>query len=338
MIVTKASELNDTSFGKIQAPIKQYLESQDLLALENTIYDQVIPVVTSGDWAESYGGQTSLSNRMQPKGENAAYPESDVQDMYTKILENAITWKDSVSFSKEMIEDGKLGAIKDEAGTLVDNYYDTMEEYAADFFTKAISTTQLFEGKTFNIAGADAKALFATDHPSKTGGFADQSNLYNAAFSNENLTKLEAILSNQRDDNGRKLRLRPDTIIVPFTTAADAAQRELVFEALNATGNPTSTDRAGIYNAKRYNVISWNFLGEPAGKTGSTSWWMLADMKYIMKNKPFVLQKRIDLEINSCIDTNTDANQWRARARHVASPTNSFRGIVACIPGLGTSL
>jgi hypothetical protein len=341
MIISKLSGLNNTAFGNVSADVVQYLKDADLAARDSAMLETLFPMEEPDSFGSHYGGQTGLGG-FKPSGEGSAYPESDFQDDYGKTVLHDNEWKDSFQVTLQMIEDVKMGKIKDAATAFVDSYYDTMSRYAGDFFTKAISTTQTFEGKTFNIAGADGKALFASDHPSSTGGAA-QSNLYDMGFSYENLALAEAALIDQRDANGRKLNIRPNTIILPYATSAaslraESTQLRKVFEALNADGNPNTADRAGNFHAGRWNIVYWNFFGAPTGMTSGESWFMLADMDYIKKHKPYVFAKRKDLTINSYVDNNTDNNIWKGRSREKIDVTNNFKGILACIPGLGTTI
>jgi hypothetical protein len=337
MIISKISGLNNTAFGNVAAPIVQYLQEQDLAAKANSKVEAIFPVETSDGFGENYAGQTGLAN-FTPGGEGEAYSENDFQDNYDKTILNDVTWRNSFTVSLEMVEDVKMGKIKTAASGFVDSYHNTVEEYAGDFLTKAIATTQTFGGKTFNIAGGDGKSLFATDHPYSKADARTQSNLYNAEFSYTNLSKIEAIASDMRDSIGRKINFKYDTIILPFSNQYDAVQLQTVLEALNADGNPNTADRAGNYHAGRWNIIYWNFLGSPAGMTALKSWWMMADMNYIKKYKPFLLQKRKDLTVDSYVEQRTDTNVWKGRARMKADTTNEYRGILACIPGLGTAI
>jgi hypothetical protein len=337
MIISKISGLNNTAYGNIAAPIVQYLQEQDLAARTNSKIESIFPAETSNGFGENYAGQTGLAN-FSPGSEGAAYPENDFQDDNGKTVLNDVTWKNSFSVTNEMVEDVKMGKIKTSASAFVDSYYNTLEEYAGDFLTKAIATTQEFNGHTFNIAGGDSKALFATDHPYSAADSRTQSNIFNAEFNYENLTYIEAIASDIRDSIGRKINFRYDTIVVPYTNKYDALQLQKIFEALNADGNPNTADRAGNYHSGRWNIIWWNFLGSPTGMTANKSWWILADSNYIRKYKPFVLQKRRDLTVRSYVDNNTGNNVWAGDARIKCDSTNNHRGIIACIPGLGTTI
>lgn len=337
MIISKISGLNNTAFGNTAGKVVQYLTDMDTLAKENSMLEKIFPVENSDGFGENYAGQTALAN-FAPGGEGEAYPQNDFQDNYDKTVLNDNTWRNEFAVTLEMVEDVKMGKIKTSASAFIDSYYNTLEEYGADFLTKGIATTQTFGGKTFNIAGGDTKALFATDHPYSKADSRTQSNIYNAEFSYENLSILEAAFCDQRDTIGRKLNLRPDTIILPFSTKYDALQLQKVLETLNGDGKPTTADRSGNYHAGRWNIMYWSFLGAPTGMTASKSWFMLADSNYIKKYKPFVMQKRKDLTVDSYVEQRTDTNIWKGRARSKADVTNDYRGILAAIPGLGTAI
>lgn len=337
MIISKLSGLNNTAFGAVAAPIKQYLTDMDIAAKANSITEKIFPKETSDGFGENYSGQTGLSN-FSAGNEGESYPENDFQDNYGKTILNDNTWRNSFPVTLEMVEDVKMGKIKNNASAFIDSYYNTMEEYAASFLTSAISTTHTFGGKTFSIAGGDTKALFATDHPYSSADSRTQSNLFNAEFTYENLSVIEAISGDIRDTIGRKINFKYDTLVLPYTTRYDALQLQKVFEALNADGNPNTSDRAGNFHAGRWNIIWWNFLGAPTGMTSGKSWWLMMDSNYVMKYKPFVNQERMDLTVSSYVREETDTNVWKGRARNKIDVTNDYRGIVACIPGLGTSI
>lgn len=342
MIISKLSGLNNTAYGNVAADVVQYLKDSDLQAKANSMLETLFPTADEDGFGSHYGGQTGLAN-FAPVNEGAVTPENDFQDDYGKTVLNDNEWKNSFQVTQQMVEDVKMGKIKDSATAFVDSYYNTMEEYAGDFLTKGIATTQTFGGKTFNIACADTKALFATDHPYSKADSRTQSSLLNLEFSYENLSIAEAALCDQRDTIGRKCNMKPDTIIVPYGSTAtnlraEAAQLQKIFEALNADGNPNTADRSGNFHAGRWNIIWWPFLGAPVGMTSGKTWWMLADMKYIKKYKPYVFAKRVDMTVESYVDRPTGNNIWQGRSREKIDTTNNYRGIIACIPGLGTTL
>jgi hypothetical protein len=341
MLITIASGLNDTQYGKIQAPVKQYITEQDEAWKQKSMLDLLFSTETSDNFGETYGGETALGDFV-PGGENASYPENSFQDGYQKLIQD-IEWRDRFSVSAKMVEDVKMGKIKQGGNRFMGAYYRTREKYGADIYTKGQDTTMTFNGHTFDISGADGLALFSTAHTSKTGGYANQSNLYDGSYSYDNLSKLEAYGHNIRDDEGNRLGVSYDTILVPngqsaATVAADAAQTQAIFEDLNGDGKPDSADRAGNYHFGRWNVVVWPYLGIPTTITTSNSYFILIDSTYLKDYSAMVWQTRKDLAVKSYVDENTDANIWKGRARFAACHWD-WRFAAAVIPGSGgTSL
>jgi len=335
MVISKSAGLMDSAYGNSFAPIKRYLTGREQLQNGRSQLDKVFYMDSTTNFAEKYTGETDLGDFV-PTDEAGNYPESDFQEGYDKVI-YPFEWKNSFSVTQTMIEDSKMGKVKRDANAFMRAFYRTKEKFGADIFSKGIATTMSFGGKTFDIAGADALAMYSESHPSKTGDYAVQSNLYNTTFSYDALGKLEALAANFRDDNGNRLNINMDTIVVPYTSVADAAQRQLIFESLNADGNPTTADRAGNYHAGRWNIVSWPFLTAPAGMTAGTSWFFLLDSNYLKDYAANVWLNRLDLSVKSYINENNDNNIWKGRARFGASP-NDWRFSIAGIPGLGTAL
>jgi hypothetical protein len=335
MIHLALSGLNDIALGKSTAQIASYMQGADALAEKNSLIKSIFPVEKSKTWGKKFASRTSLSSGFKPGPENSTAPEGRTQDGYHKTVED-VEWRDSFSVSRKMRDDNMLSDAFTDAKELIQAHYDTQERFGGKFLASAIGTSFDFEGWHFDITGADTKALFATDHPSKTGGTSDQCNLWNLELSDQNINRASFYLSDQRDDNGKKLNIVPDTIIVPFYTVNDADQRKELIQILRADGDPNSADRRGQFNAGLYNVITWNFLEPPTGMTAGKSWFIMADMKYVMAHKPYVLLDRLGLEVTDYMIDSTKAQVFDGYARHNIDTTNDWRGIVACIPGLGS--
>jgi len=335
MVISKSSGLNDSIYGKSFAPIKQYLTGREELQTKASQLENLFYMDNTTNFAEKYTGETSLGD-FEPGDEGGNYPEHDFQETYDKVI-YPFEWKNSFSITQTMIEDAKMGKVKQKANAFMSSYARTKEKFGADMFTNGVATSMSFSGKTFDIATADAKALFATDHPSKTGEYAGQSNVYDTEWSYDAMSKLEALAANFRNDNGERLNINLDTIVVPYTTLADAAQRQELFEALNADGNPNTADRAGNYHAGRWNVISWPFLGTPAGMTAGKSWFFMIDKDYLQDYAAMVWLNRLDLNVKSYVNENNDNNIWKGRGRFGGSPVD-WRFVIAGIPGVGSTL
>ena len=72
-----------------------------------------------------------------PVGENGAYPVDGMEEGYSKLLEH-MTWKNSFSLSREIMEDGKLLDLKKKPVGFVKSYYRTRECLGAALFGAAL--------------------------------------------------------------------------------------------------------------------------------------------------------------------------------------------------------
>ena len=78
-----------------------------------------------------------------------------------------------------------------------------------------------------------------------------------------------------------------------------------------------SANNAFNYQYGRWNVIVWPYLNQFVTK--GTSPWVLLDSKYNETYGGAVWNDRVQLEVRSTIDENTDANVWRGRSRFNAT-------------------
>lgn len=326
MIFSKASGVNDSIFGRSQEPIKMMLEQQEEAFQKMSIIDKVFFMDKTKDFANKYTIETSLGV-FTPVGENGKYPESTFQEGYSKVIEPE-TWKNQFSVTQEMVEDGKMGKIKSRATAFMLSYNRTRELFAAGIINNGNSATMNFGGKNFDISGADGKALFAVDHPSKTGGTAAQSNLYAAAFSYDNLGYAEEKMHYVKDDDGNILTVSPDTIVIPDK----AALKKEVFNAIGAEGIPGTADTSYNYQFGRWNVVVSPYLNNFSGVSGGDVWFLL-DSAFNDAYQALVWLDRISLTTKSYVEDNTDANVFAGRARYAAAP-NNWRAMICCAPGL----
>ncbi len=119
-------------------------------------------------------------------------------------------------------------------------------------------------------------------------------------------------MQNFRGDNNEILDVAPDTILIPN----DYALKMKVFEAIGADKDPDTSNNGFNYNFGRWNVIVWPYLNQFLAD-GVTP-WVLLDSKYNEEYGGAVWLDRVNLEVKSRIDDNTDANIWSGYARFVA--------------------
>lgn len=329
IIFGKMSGLNDSIYGKSEAPIKAFLEENVKAYTEKSFVETVFKMVDSDNYAEKFTSLTGLAQGFMPVGEGGAYPKDERQEGYDKVLEHE-TWKDSFTITQEMIEDSKiLDLNRTGARGFIDAYMLTREKYGAAFLVGAVSGTKTtFRGITVDCTCNDGLSLFSNAHPSITGNGAVQSNKFQNEFSAEALGLVETAMQNYTDDNGDILTVAPDTIIIPN----DAALKNKVFAAIGADKDPNTSNNGFNYQYGRWTVIVCPYLnGLPKNA------WMLYDSKYNDSYNGLLFLDRIPLTVTSYVDENTDNCVWKGRSRFVCG-ANDWREIaVAGISG-GTNL
>lgn len=329
MIFSEGSGLNDSLFGKSQAPIRALIEKRAEAFEQESAIKNLFNVEKSNHYAEKVTTTTAM-NGPEPVGENGPYPVDEMQEGYSKTIEH-MTWKNSFSISREMIEDSTILNLRQRPEQFVASWNRTRERFAAGLFGKAAmgETSLKMGGKVFPTTGADGKILFATDHPAKVKGAA-QSNKFSNAFSDDALGMVETAMHMVKGDNGEILNVSPDTILIPNNHALKKA----VFAAIGADKDPTTSNNGFNYQFGRWTVIIWPYLNE---FLGSTNAWMLVDSTFNQGFTGAVWYDRTDLNIRSEIDGNTDANVWKGRARWGAGFVDWRFAAVGGITG-GTTL
>ena len=109
VIFSQGSGLNDSIFGKSQAPIKAIIEQGVEAFREQSMIDKIFYMDKTSNFAEVYTSETSLGD-FADVGENGVYPETGMQEGYSITIEPT-TWKSSFAATQEMVEDAKIGKI-----------------------------------------------------------------------------------------------------------------------------------------------------------------------------------------------------------------------------------
>jgi len=307
---TEGSGLQDSIYGKCQEPIKLFLEKRGEAFEQASMIKELFCVSPSKNFGEKFTSMTAMDG-FQPVGENGAYPADGMQEGYSKFIEH-MTWKDSFSLSREIVEDGKLMDLKKKPAGFVAGYYRTREKFGAALLGTAIMGKEQvrFSGKEFSCTGADGKCLFHKAHPSKLGKAA-QSNLFSDGFSNDALGAMESAMQDFRGDGGEVLDVAPDTILIPN----EYSLKRDVFAAIGADKDPATANNGFNYQYGRWSVIIWPYLNQfiPKGLRP----WVLADRRYNEEYGGAVWLDRVNLEVRSEIAAN-DANVWKGYARFTA--------------------
>lgn len=308
---TEGSGLQDSIFGKSQAPIRMFLEKRGEAFEQDSMIPHLFSMGTSKHWGEKFTTMTAMEG-FQPVGENGQYPVDGMQEGFDKFLEH-MTWKNSFSLSREIVDDAKLMDLRKQPAAFITSYYRTREQFGAALLGAAVakSTSMTFRGKVFDASCADKKALFAQDHPSKVKK-STQSNQFKDPFSTDALSAMETAMQDFRGDTGEVLDVTPDTIVIPneYTLKRD------VFATIGADKDPNTANNGFNYHFGRWNVIIWPYLNQFLGTDKKP--WILMDSKYNEEYGGGVWLDRTKLEVKSRIDDGNDANVWSGFARFIA--------------------
>ena len=252
---TEGSGLQDSIFGKSQEPIKMFLEKRGEAFEQTSMLPELFNMGSSNHWGEKFSTMTAMDG-FQPVGENGDYPVDGMQEGFAKFLEH-MTWKNSFSLSREIVEDAKLMDLKKQPAGFITSYYRTREKFGAALIGAAIQkkTETTFSGKTFDVKTADGKCLFATNHPSKLGK-SNQSNQFSDAFSNDALMAMEAKMQDFRGDNDEVLDVAPTTILIPN----DYKLKRDVFAAIGADKDPATANNGFNYNSVSYTHLTLSLI------------------------------------------------------------------------------
>lgn len=333
LTVSIGSGLNGTIYGDCQVPLKAFLESRGEAFQRESLLPYLYRMEKSRHWAERYSSETAMGD-FEPVGEGGDYPKTGFEDGYFRDIVN-MTFKQSFSVTKELVEDCLLGTMKQRANKLVTAYGRTREKFGRILYAGGLyGTTVSYKGKTFACGSADGQALFSKTHPNKVNG-AKQTNLYKGTFTNTLLGKIETEMQNIKGDNGELLGVAPDTIWIPN----DGALKDAVFSAVGADKEPTSGNNAFNHQFGRWNIIVDPYLTAALADMGKSSEkpFFLLDSKFIELNDGPIFQDRVPLEVKSIIDTNNDNNVWQGRARFGAGFVD-WRFIAAGNMSTGTDL
>lgn len=313
IIFSEGSGLNDSVYGKCQAPIRMFLEQRGEQFEQASVLKHLFLMGTSENYGDLLTTMTAMEG-FEPVGENGSYPTDGIREGYKKLLVYE-TWKDSFSLSAEIMEDSKLMDLKKKPAAFMTSYNRTREKFGACLYGGALSgkSKVAFKKKSFDILGADGKPLFDKTHPPKVSGD-KQSNLFADKFSADALSRMETTMQNFRGDNDEILDLAPDTIVIP--NLADLKRD--VFAAIGADKDPATSNNAFNYEFGRWSVVIWPYLNQFI-TVGTNPPWMLMDSKYNEQYGGAVWNDRIQLKVRSTIDENTDANVWRGRSRFNAT-------------------
>lgn len=204
------------------------------------------------------------------------------------------------AMTKVLVEDGdhiRLGSIFSRA--LAQALIETKETKCANELNRAFNSSYV---------GGDGKALCASDHPIIGGS---SSNLLSvaAALSQTSLEQMLINVRNAVDNNGKKIRLNPEKLVV---ATANLFQAEVLLKSVLKTG----TANNDINPVKSMGMLS----GETAvisRLTSPTAWFIKTNEQEGLK---ILMRRRLEKSMEG--DFETDSMRYKATERYETGWTN----------------
>jgi hypothetical protein len=269
---------NEFTEGVIRDMYGYYLESYPTLP---TVYSQVFEVK---QMTGAFDKQTTAIGlgRLSERAEGDNIVASNIMEGYT-VLIKARTFSDAfwvtMEFQEDMGREAIANAIRDFARTWTEGMIATKEQFAADFYNYGgflLGKASIFNNSVSGQTDAggdliyDGKPWFAltgNNHPAKNG-----STYYNSlgalALSTANLQTAYTLYTstNNRNERGEKIALKPDTLIIPpglHFTANTLLETDRLVGGANNDKNP-------VQNLVK--PIEWQYLTNAYG-------WFLSKVK-----------------------------------------------------------
>ena len=85
IVFSEGSGLNDSVYGKCQAPIRMFLEQRGEQFEQQSVLKDLFLMGTSDNYGDMLTTMTAMSG-FEPVGENGAYPADGMQEGYRKLL------------------------------------------------------------------------------------------------------------------------------------------------------------------------------------------------------------------------------------------------------------
>jgi hypothetical protein len=204
------------------------------------------------------------------------------------------------AMTKVLVEDGdhiRLGSIF--AKALAQALIETKETKCANELNRAFNAS---------YSGGDGKPLCAIDHPI-VGGTLSNLLTVSAALSQTSLEQMLIQVRNAQDNNGKKIRLTPQKLVV---ATANIFQAEVLLKSVLRTGGNNND----INPVNSMGILS----GETAvisRLTSPTAWWVKTDEQEGLK---ILMRRKLEKSMEG--DFETDSVRYKATERYETGWTN----------------
>ena len=198
------------------------------------------------------------------------------------------------ALTKVLVEDGdhiRIGQTY--AKHLAQSLIETKETLGANILNRAF---------TAGYNGGDGVTLVATNHPISGGTFSNQLNTP-AALSQTSLEQLLIQIRNAVDNNGKRIRLNPEKLVV---SPSNVFQAEVLLKSVLRTGTADND----INPVKSMGLLAGG-QANLSRLTSTTAWWIKTDAPEGLK-----LMMRRGLEKSMEGDFETDSTRFKSTERY----------------------
>lgn len=180
-------------------------------------------------------------------------PEADFDQGYKQTYTH-VEYPLDFSIERKTNDDGDIASVFRTSERIGDSAAVFREVQAASVFNNGFTTAN----------GSDGVALFSDSHPyspQKTG--AVQDNNFALALNKTNVRAIREAMMAFTDDNGNKMAVTPNLLLVPPALEDDAV------EIVNSVLNPDNANNTVNPQFGRFQVLTWHYL------TDNNAWFMI---------------------------------------------------------------
>ena len=308
---SKHGGLNDEAWKTIDTELSMVIQDTDT---EKNKDDELVKalynVKTSKKFGEKQGSMTEFGNFVEvAEGDNAI--QDDVQMGFSKLIEHTQFIK-GFTCTREAKDDGNIDMMKIAAANFVRAYKRSRAQFASDCLTTE-GTTFLYGGKSYDKTTGDGKGLFATDHPGKRTGVAEQSNVFTNAFG-DNATMLYTLANigrNFKNQSGNVMGYTFDTIIIPGNAPAleDLVKRLIHSHQIVGSSNNDINTQEGQWKL----IVDHRWTSDAAKKP-----YILMSSEALRELNAGVFYDRVPLDVANEVDINSRNLKWSGYTRFSA--------------------
>ncbi len=317
IVFSKSSGLVDASYGKIDTPIKMFIEKEaDKHEKKSSFLKKVFNIEKSNTFGETIMAQSSFGMFQSMK--EGQGPENDtVGETYKKFIEHIVFGKE-FTITKEMIEDAKVGVASNLTRAprmFIEAYYKTQEQAGAQALINGTKNSMTFGGAKVDLTTYDGLSLFHKAHKFYTPEMSKktQANRFCANITGsigaleEGLAELAVKMRNFQDENGEPMEYLADTILIP----SDNAKLEMMVKKIVGSERTVGSNNNDI-NTQYGN---WSLVIVPGWRSNGKNDFMVMSSEANRNLAGNMFFNRVALTINNWVDNHTWNYIWNGRCR-----------------------